>query len=95
MVSQSLQQTGNDSYRYVCAGCSVLHVSWLALALERVFVHTEAKSIVHWGVSEALSLDLASSPFLLPPHWQVRSHDHSRDIQLPYLLPPSLCWVLY
>lgn len=50
----------------------MLHVSWLEVALERVFVHTEAKSIVRWGVSEALSLDLASSPFLLPPHWQVR-----------------------
>lgn len=62
----------SDRSHYVCAGCSVLHVSWLALALERVFVHTEAKSIVRWGVTEALSLDLASSPFLLPPHWQVR-----------------------
>ena len=55
----------------LCAGRSVLHVSWLELVLERVFVHTEAKSIVRWGVSEALSLDLASSPLLLRPHWKV------------------------
>jgi hypothetical protein len=48
----------------------VLHVSWLELALERVFLHSEAKSIVRWGVCEALSLDLASSPLLLPAHWQ-------------------------
>jgi hypothetical protein len=51
-------------------GHSVLHVSWLELVLERVFVHTEAKSIVKWGVSEALSLDLASSPLLLHTHWK-------------------------
>lgn len=63
----------------------MLHVSWLEVALERVFVHTEAKSIVHWGVSEALSLDLASSPFLLPPHWQVRLHDTTRGS--PVTLP--------
>ena len=69
----------------VGAGLSVLHVSWLELALERVFLHSEAKSIVRWGVCEALSLDLASSPLLLPTHWQV-----CISSLLLLLHPPSL-----
>ena len=66
-------------------GRSLLHVSWLMLALSRVFAHTEAKSIIRWGVREALSLELASSPLLLPQHWKVCTHTH--HMHSPYLTP--------
>ncbi len=42
------------------------------VALSRVFEHTEAKSIVRWGIQECLDMTLTNSPLLLPENWKVR-----------------------
>lgn len=55
----------------VRAGVGLLHVSWLVVALTRVFEHTEAKTIICWGVHECLAMDLHNSPFLLEENWEV------------------------
>jgi len=41
------------------------------VALSRVFVHHEAKSIIRWGVQETLNMPLEGSPLLEKEHWQV------------------------
>ena len=49
----------------------VLHLSWVYVALSRVFDHHEAKSIIQWGVSECLGMELTNSPVLYPENWNV------------------------
>ena len=53
------------------SGHSVLHISWLMVALSRIFVHHEAKSIIKWGVQETLDMPLDDSPLLTAEHWGV------------------------
>ena len=50
----------------------LLHVSWLTVVLSRIFEHTEAKSIISWGVQECLTMPLQDSPLLQLQNWQVR-----------------------
>jgi len=49
----------------------VLHLSWQFVALSRVFQHTEAKSVIRWGVLECLQMNLEQSPLLLKDNWKV------------------------
>ena len=53
------------------SGHSLLHISWLMVALSRIFVHHEAKSIIRWGVLETLDMSLENSPLLNREHWEV------------------------
>ena len=59
---------------FLTLGHSVLHISWLMVALSRIFVHHEAKSIIKWGVRETLDMPLDHSPLLVREHWQVSCH---------------------
>ncbi len=49
----------------------MLHMSWQFVALSRVFQHTEAKSVIKWGVMECLQMNLRQSPLLLRKNWKV------------------------
>ena len=42
------------------------------VALSRIFEHTEAKTIICWGVHECLTMPLQDSPILHTEHWQVK-----------------------
>ena len=52
-------------------GHSLLHISWLEVALSRIFDHHEARSIIRWGVLECLGMELNGSPLIHEQHWDV------------------------
>ena len=55
----------------LCVGHSLLHISWLEVALSRIFDHHEARSIIRWGVLECLGMELNGSPLVHEQHWDV------------------------
>ena len=70
-LSLSLSLSLPLSSPFLTPGHSMLHVSWLMVALSRIFVHHEAKSIIKWGVQETLDMQLDHSPLLVREHWRV------------------------